>query len=174
MYAPLYSFADEASSTEASSTKEQIESTSTESTPKKLFTLCSQEAIETRDNKIASTRALYNTTMSSALTDRKNKEKAAVALHDEGDKKAAIKLSAEMYKSQAKIAQNALTQARKSAWQTFSDDIQKCRDTQVEEQNINRNIISTEQAVKGNEQEDQKSLKETIKAQIESIRSFFN
>ena len=103
---------------EASSTVEASSSAST-------LTECSQQAIEDRDTAIANSRTLYNNAMTKALTERKNREKAAIAMKTEEERKIAIKASVENYKNQAKAAQNALTQARKLAWQTFENDIGK-------------------------------------------------
>jgi DNA repair ATPase RecN len=136
---PLYTHAESASSTQATSTKETASTTEmTDSySSDQEFTLCQQQAIETRDTRISTSRSLYNTAMTGALTDRKNKEKSAIALSDKDTKKNAIKTSAETYKNLVKKAQNDLTDARKVAWQSFEDDIQACRDTQA---------VSTEEA----------------------------
>lgn len=175
---PLYGYAEEVVTLTATTTKEITESTTTDVTPTKLFTLCSQEAIEKRDTRIAVTRSIYNTAMTSALNERKNKEKAAVALGDEGDKKSALKVSVETYKSQAKSAQSALTQARKIAWQTFENDIKKCRETQTEEEALldikESDATQGSTSMKKLEEPEVKGIKETIKAQLESFRSLFN
>lgn len=146
--------------------------------PAKNFTLCSQEAIEVRDTNIATSRSLYNTGMASALNDRKNKEKAAVAISDETAKKAAIRVSVDTYKSLVRNAQNNLTVSRKSAWQGFEADIKECRDTQDNELSIEKDkqdtkTLSGTSTVKADEG-DVKTLKETIKAGIDSLRSLFN
>lgn len=161
--------------------------TTASTTPVKTFTTCSQEAIETRDTRIASTRATYNTAMANSLLERKNKEKAAVAIVDEDDKKNAIKTSVENYKSQAKAAQTILVQARKLAWQTFENDIKKCHDIQNDEtvsaQDLAIPTPTSEQApmmrkmeksVEKTEEKETKTIKETIKAQFESFKSLFN
>jgi DNA repair ATPase RecN len=189
---PLYGFAEELPSTAlgvASTTKNE-EASSTDATPVKTFTTCSQEAIEARDTKIATSRIAYNTAMSNALTERKNREKAAVAIADEDDKKDAIKASVDTYKHQAKAAQATLTQARKLAWQTFDNDIKACRDLEQITEDTTATLKSdNEQAPtartmmmkKGAETEitetkpvESKSFKDTIKDKFESIKSLFN
>lgn len=186
---PLYGYAEELPQTVlgvATSTKE--EATTTISI--KTFTACSQEAIEARDTKIAASRLTYNTAMANALTERKNREKAAVAILDEDDKKDAIKASIETYKHQAKTAQATLTQARKLAWQTFDNDIKACRDLEQETDDASQVTKAEEEQVpaartmmmkKGSETEtadtkavESKSFKETIKDKFESIKSLFN
>ena len=188
---PLYGYAEEIPMKLAVSTTtltEEIVSTSTASTtPVRTFTLCSQEAIEARDTKIAISRVTYNTAMANALLERKNKEKAAVAVTDESNKKDAIKASVENYKSQAKSAQIILVQARKLAWQTFENDIKKCHDIQNEE-NLSSLDTATpttapeqtpmmrkmEKNVEKAEEKETKTIKETIKAQFENLKSLFN
>ena len=141
---PLYTHAEVASTTKTANTEERA--SSTEQTPKNSpdqdFTLCQQQAIEARDTEIATSRSLYNTAMASALTDRKNKEKAAVAITDKDTKKTAIKTSVDTYKNLVKKAQNDLTDARKVAWQTFEDNIEKCHEIQ---DSATQDTVSSEQ-----------------------------
>lgn len=182
---PLYTHAEEATSTQIVSTSTVGESTSDgEATssplsPPKNFTLCSQDAIEARDTSIASSRTVYNIAMTNALKDRKNKEKTSVAIVDESDKKNAIKISVTSYKNTVKNAQNALTQARKVSWQTFEDDIKKCHTTE------DREIASQKEAkdasdsnnstlTKKAEVPETKTIQETIKEQLSAFRSLFN
>ncbi len=175
--------------------REVVTGTTTASTtPVRTFTLCSQEAIETRDTRIASSRATYNIAMANALTERKNREKAAVAIIDDGDKKDAIKVSVDTYKSQAKAAQVVLVQARKVAWQSFENDIKKCHDAQSGEvmkqadsepalmsepatpapSSMKKIEKALEKTVEKTEEKESKSIKETIKAQFENLKSLFN
>lgn len=162
----------------ASSTLEE----SASSTPERSFTVCSQEAIEARDTNIASSRSIYNTAMTNALTERKNREKAAVALKKEDAKKEALKVSVETYKAQAKAAQTTLTQARKVAWQEFDEAIQACRDidTATNKETTVRTFDATPEPATlmrksaDGEEVEQKTIKDTIKAQFESFKSLFN
>jgi len=190
---PMYGYAEEIPTAVlgiASSTQEESATTTASSTPLRTFTICSQEAIEVRDTSIASSRLTYNTAMSKALTERKNREKAAVAIIDEDDKKDAIKASVETYKHQAKGAQTALTQARKIAWQTFDNDVKKCRELEKTEQ-LDIVASTTEEQVapaartmmmkKGGEDDiketkmsESKSFKDSLKDKIESFKSLFN
>ncbi len=186
LFIPLYGYAAEEVPSSTPIKKDSVskelsieDATSTASTTAKSFTTCSQEAIEKRDTKIASSRALYNTSMTSALTERKNKEKAAVAVLDADDKKDAIKLSIENYRNKAKGAQTILTQARKMTWQTFEDDITVCRELEKNTEEPSNEPLgisarSMEPSLKKNEDSEPKSIKETIKAGIESLRSLFN
>lgn len=168
----------------ASTTEESATSTKANTPPIKSFTVCSQEAIEKRDTHIGSSRSSYNVSMTNALNERKNREKAAVAIVDASDKKDAIKVSVDTYKNQTKAAQNTLTQTRKIVWQEFEDDIKRCRE--IEDQLVNRAPI--EKTTATDEQPsmntrmmkveevapEPKTIKETIKAQIETFFSLFN
>ncbi len=184
---PLYTFAEEASSSvpvvNKDATSTETVSSSTPETPKQNFTLCSQNAIEVRDTSIATSRSIYNTAMTNALKDRKNREKAAVAITDEAEKKDAIKASVNTYKNLVKSAQNNLTQARKIAWQTFEDDIKKCHDIEDAEQiskeeteavapetNTTSNVSSLKKA-DNREIKNEKEQRGTI---FDVIRSLFN
>ena len=194
---PLYGYAEEdASSTpttpiKVSSSSEETVIEETAVSPDTNFTLCSQEAIEDRDTKIATSRSLYNTAMANALNERKNKEKAAVAITNENKKKTAIKASVDLYKNLVKTAQNNLTSERKIAWQEFEQDLEKCREIQDTEQKTQNSAPSEavseegdkkeisrafqmEAPVKKEDDEGTKMIKETIKAGIESLRSLFN
>lgn len=178
---PMYTHAEEATSTTATSTIKdalliKVEATSTPLSPPKNFTLCSQDAIETRDTSIASSRTTYNNAMASALKDRKNKEKAAVAVVDDSDKKNAIKMSVASYKNVVKVAQNNLTQARKEAWQTFEDDIKACHEIEDREIASQKESVKSDNSVmmKKIETTEPKTIQETIKEQISAFRSLFN
>ena len=165
------------SSSSQSSTTEAV-------VPVKPFTLCSQEAIEKRDTDIASSRSAYNITMTNALNERKNREKAAIAIEDEKDKKDAIKLSVDTYKNQTKAAQNTLTQTRKIVWQNFENDIKRCRDTEGQAaSNQPMMLKSVESGERGEsaammmrkvEEPEMKTIKETIKGKIDTFLSLFN
>jgi len=191
MFLPLYGYAEEATSSVSTTTPEEREvkvlpleeiASSTPSSPLQNFTLCSQEAIENRDTKIATSRSVYNVAMTKALNDRKNKEKAAVALTSENNKKNAMKASVDAYKNHVKGAQNNLTDSRKIAWQEFEDDIKEChaiQDKELEAFSQEETIQASEDltqdvASKIEEGEDGKTLKEAIKAGIETLRSMFN
>jgi hypothetical protein len=184
---PLYSHAEDLPLTVGSTTITKEEKSDATTTPKiRTFTICSQEAIEVRDTAIATSRLTYNISMSNALTERKNREKAAVALEDEGAKKEAIKASVETYKHQAKTAQTTLTQARKTAWQTFENDIKKCRELEDVEQvlasstdehpQMSKMMMkkSGEDEAKESKKEEAKSISDVIKVKLESLKSLFN
>ncbi len=189
-YLPFYSYAEEFPSLPiATSTKITVaenSSTSTMSeTPTWSLTLCSQEAIETRDTSIASSRAIYNTAMTNALTERKNKEKISVAAKNEDLRKETLKLSVEAYKHQTKAAQTTLTLARKVAWQTFDTTIQKCRslDEAMNAENSTYTNSPTDKKIESRAVKNEilepkvdevKSFRDTLKTQIENFKSLFN
>ena len=171
---PLYVYAEATSSLQGTSSEQtpalEIEDEVASGTPKN-FTECSQDAIEVRDTNIASSRTIYNTAMTNALKDRKNKEKAAMAIVNETKKKDAIKASVNAYKNLVKTAQNNLTEAREEAWKTFEKDIEDCRklektDNSSDEEDVETSPTSGEGEVK--------TIKDTIKEQFEAFRSLFN
>jgi DNA repair ATPase RecN len=162
----------------------EIETTYSTSTVKS-FTLCSQESIEKRDSSIAASRSIYNIAMNNALTERKNKEKEAVALIDIDEKNDAIKLSVDTYKRQTKDAQNELTEARKITWAKFDTDVSTCRDMEqnqlTQEQTLSKEspkaesrMLMSEPASKEMKAPEAKTFRETIKIKIESFISLFN
>lgn len=159
---------------------EQNEATTTASStaPIKSFTLCSQQAIENRDTKIATSRSIYNAAMTAALTERKNKEKSAVAIADSDDQKAAIKAAVDAYKTMTKNAQNTLVASRKTVWQNFESDIKACHELQDEEISTEKSEkaikeVSSEPTVmkKLDDSAETKTIKESI---FNTIRSLFN
>lgn len=169
---PSFAYADElAVITSTSSSVEIMAST----TQVMTFTTCSQEAIEKRDTSIAASRSAYNVTMTNALNERKNREKAAIALTVESEKKDAIKNSVDAYKNQVRVAQNTLTQLRKVAWQDFEDDIKECRtlETTAEATSTEEKPLGRAMMMKVEEAEN-KTIKETIKGKIETFFSLFN
>jgi hypothetical protein len=167
---PFFVFAIEGEPT-ASTTPNQAkeERQDEKSLQSKLFTECSQNAIEVRDTKLSTSRSTYNTAMTQALNERKNREKLAVAVSGEQPKKNAMKTSVETYKNQAKAAQNNLVQARKEAWQTFEDDIKKCRE--LHENNESTQISEEGVSETSSKKEEGKGIRETI---LDSIKSLFN
>lgn len=96
-------------------------------TPAQLMTQCAQSAIDIRDSAIGSARTAYNNTMTVALDARKDAEKKAVALEENG-KKDAIEKAVDAYKASVQQAQDTLTQARKEAWSQFETNTAACRD----------------------------------------------
>lgn len=153
--------------TESTTTQKELEeSVATIKEEPEDFTLCSQQAIEERDTKIAASRTIYNQAMNTALQERKHNEKLAVAIKQDDDKKAAIKKSVESYKTLVKNAQTTLTAARKEAWKGFEEDLEGCRTLQ--------NTKTTEE---GAQEEGESSIRkeETIKDTIlNTIKSLFN
>lgn len=105
-----------------------ITSTATAPTAAQIFTACSQISIENRDTAINAARTTYNTTMTNALTIRKEAEKVAVAETDVTAKKQATRAALEAYKKSVQVAQDTLTETRKTVWSTFETDAQSCRD----------------------------------------------
>ncbi len=179
---PLYVSADTVSTStnEGTTTVDSSFVTDVSTSTEKNFTTCSQDAIEKRDTSIASSRALYNIAMTNALKERKNKEKAAVAITNDNKKKDAIKLSVTTYKNLVKVAQSSITDAREQAWKDFENDIATCHD--IEDKGIaskkearkEMGVESDTLLMKKGEITEPKTIQETIKEQISAFRSLFN
>lgn len=179
---PLYVSADTVSTStnEATTTVDSSSITDVSTSTEKNFTTCSQDAIETRDTSIASSRALYNIAMTNALKERKNKEKAAVAITNDNKKKDAIKLSVTTYKNLVKVAQSSITDAREQAWKDFENDIAICHNIEdkgiasKKEMRREMGVESDTLLMKKGDIPEPKTIQETIKEQISAFRSLFN
>lgn len=182
---PLYANAEDVATTSTAS----IATSSVVLTKAQLFTTCSQDAIETRDTKLAQARGSYNTAMNILLVERKEQEKDAVAIEDEKEKKEAIKESVDNYKAQVKTIQNTLTLSRKTIWQNFENDTKACREIlekkdDEDNKNLKRGMPANEVSKKEVAEPaammmearkevviEQKSVKESF---FESIKSLFS
>ena len=157
-------------------------------TEAQILTACSQTSIEIRDSAIGSARTAYNNAMTVALDARKEAEKKAVALADAGDKKDAILVAVEAYKKAVTQAQDNLTKARKDAWAAFETNTKGCRDTTNEnretfvtekkdaasaKQTELRTLQTEQKTVAEEHKAEAKTFREVIKAQIDTLRSFF-
>lgn len=182
---PHFAYAEETSTTtDATST---ISTSTAPLTKAQLFTMCSQDAIELRDTKLAEARGSYNNAMTALLVERKNEEKAAVAIENEKEKKAAIKESVENYKVEVKKLQNTLTQSRKAIWLNFENDTKECRealdkveieDTPKEERKMTKEVVKKEtteaKEMKKEEKKEEHETTKTVKESIfDSIKSLF-
>lgn len=156
----------------------QVHSTG-QATEAQVFTACSQAAIEMRDSTIGSARTAYNNTMALALDARKEAEKEAVAMTDQGDKKEAIKKAVDSYKKAVTQAQETLVKARKEAWSSFETNTKNCRDISKGKQVTNsanvqemRSMIQATGTEAGDTQpvDDHKTIKESF---LESIKNLF-
>jgi ABC-type Na+ efflux pump permease subunit len=170
-----------------------IQAESATTTDVQIFTACSQAAIEVRDSTIGSARTAYNNAMNIALDGRKEAEKTAVAILDSGAKKDAIKIAVDEYKKAVTQAQDALTKARKEAWEAFEANTIGCRDMgknspsdsrvmKKESSTLlkaeNKATVRTMQAeisadLSTETKVETKSFGELIRSQIDSIKNFF-
>jgi cation transport regulator ChaB len=157
-------------------------------TEAQVFTACSQSAIEVRDSAISAARTSYNNAMTVALDARKEAEKEAVAMEDAKAKKNAIRTAVEEYKEDVTRAQDSLTKARKEAWSAFETHTKECREMSKENRELIRDAskdgitelrvlqadLKADAKVPVQEQRAEvKSFRETLRSQLESLRSFF-
>lgn len=101
-------------STSTENTTTYSTSTTATNTPELLFTACKQINIEKRDTGIIAARTAYTNAINTAMTKRKEGEKAAIALTDISAKKTALKKVLQEYKTSVKTAQETLTLSRKT------------------------------------------------------------
>lgn len=176
--------------TTVSTTTDQVSTTAiSTSTIAKNFTQCQQASIEKRDTSIASARTVYNQAMATALTTRKDAEKATVALTNSEENKLAVKAIFETYKKATRSAQATLTATRKTVWATFETDTKTCRkdkktaqykieavkekeDKEGIDKKKNKNSITAEQQKDEHisDKKEFKSLGEELKEKLESLR----
>jgi hypothetical protein len=138
--------------------------TTTPLTSSQVFTACSQDAIETRDDTISSARATYNSAMTAALSQRKDSEKQAVGAENDDEKKSILTKAADEYKDAVHTAQDNLSQARKDAWTQFEADVKACRDAR------DGTVARAAKAEVKAEKEEDKSI---IKNFFEAIKGIF-
>lgn len=146
------------------------------------FTVCQQASIEKRDTSLNVARTAYNTSMSQALSARKDAEKAAVAITDPTAKVTAIRSAVDAYKNSVTTAQETLTKSRKEILATFELDTKNCRQTKKEERTAiiseKKAEIKTLQAERKAEVEvkkaEIKTIRETFRSKIDALRSFFS
>jgi hypothetical protein len=142
--------------------------TTTPLTSSQIFTACSQDAIEMRDDTISSARATYNSAMTAALSQRKDSEKQAVGAENDDEKKNILTKAADEYKDAVHAAQDNLSKARKDAWSQFEADVKACRD--VRDGTISKNASKAEKTETKSEKEDDTSI---IKSFFEAIKGIF-
>ncbi len=166
--APSFAYAEEPSQAQTPSTSVKVEEVVIPETPEQLFTTCSQDAIESRDTKLTQARTTYNNAINKALNDRKNEEKAAVAIKNDKEKKEAIKESVDTYKAQIKTIQNTLTSARKTVWQNFENDVKTCRELYSTD-NKEKSDNEAKSIEEKKETPEPKTMKESFLGSIKSL-----
>jgi len=87
---------------------------------------CIKNAIEKRDNAVISALNIFNSSVSLALTARKDALKAAWDLTDKAQRKEALKTAWGNYKTSLKDARTALREAKKTIWKQFYTDRKAC------------------------------------------------
>ncbi len=79
-------------------------------------------AVEKRDNAIIAAVGVYSSTMTTALTTRRDALKAAWQIADNAQREAALKAAHNAFKGTWKKARQAMNDARKAAWKTFRQE----------------------------------------------------
>ena len=180
----------------------QLQATSTGYT-QATFTSCQQAAVEKRDTAIGIARTEYNEAMKIALDVRKESVKTALSILDLEEQNDAKKKAADEYRTLTKNAQDALTKYRRNAWDAFEADTKACRETMRDVQvqadtntvSEKRTMMKAESVEAPKEKElaqpaqatmmramvpekqpepQPASFRETLKAQLESLRALFS
>lgn len=99
---------------------------SASSTPSTLNVTCIQNAVEKRDSAIIVAHNAFNTSITNALTVRKDALKTAWAKPTRQERTSARKAVYETFKNSQKSAHNTLRSVRKSSWNTFDADMKAC------------------------------------------------
>lgn len=113
---PFFAFANESHST----------STNATSTPSSINVICVQNAIEKRDTTIITAHNAYNTSITNALTARKDALKLAWAKPTTKERREAQRAAYKAFNVSVRAAHENLRSARKAAWSTFNTDMKNC------------------------------------------------
>lgn len=87
---------------------------------------CVRNAIEKRDTAVIAAVDAYATAVKSALSTRKDAEKAAWNLTDRTARRTALKAAQMTYRNSVRAARKAFRDARNSAWKQFRTDRKAC------------------------------------------------
>lgn len=117
LFAPFFAFANN---------ENHGTSTKATSTPSSITIICAQNAIEKRDSSIITAHNAYNTSITNALTVRKDALKLAWAKPTNKERREAQKAAYKVFNASVKSAHEGLRAARKSAWSTFNTDMNNC------------------------------------------------
>lgn len=107
-------------------TRHNATGTQTQAPTNQVNVACVQAAIEKRDTAIIAAVDAYATAVKSALSTRKDAEKAAWNLTDRNARRTALKAAQTTYRNSVRVARKAFRDARNSAWKQFRTDRKAC------------------------------------------------
>lgn len=87
---------------------------------------CIQNAVEKRDSAIIAAHNTFNTSITNALTARKDALKTAWAKGTRQERTSARKAAYDTFRTAQKNAHESLRSVRKSSWNTFDTDMKAC------------------------------------------------
>ena len=108
----------------AESRAQEVRQNPTSSTS--LNVSCIQNAVEKRDSAIISAHNTFSSSITNALTVRKDALKLAWAKPTRQERTPARKAAYDAFRTTQKSAHEALRSARKSSWSTFDTDMKVC------------------------------------------------
>ncbi len=88
---------------------------------------CVSTAVEKRDTAVGTAFTTFASTVSLALTTRKDSLVAAWKISDKTARTAAIKTAYATYTSGHKVAKETLKKSKKTAWSTFKTEVNACK-----------------------------------------------
>ncbi len=91
-----------------------------------LNVTCIQNAVEKRDSAIITAHGAFNTSITSALTVRKDALKSAWAKPTRQERSSARKAAYDTFRTSQKSAHETLRSVRKTSWSTFDTDMKAC------------------------------------------------
>ena len=104
----------------------QVATSTSGNLPSTAKVTCVQNAIEKRDSAIIAGHNTFNTSITGALTSRKDALKSAWALTDRSAMKTAKKTAWANFSTSQKSAHDSMRSVRKSSWNTFSSEMRAC------------------------------------------------
>jgi protein-tyrosine-phosphatase len=164
LFIPISVFAENATGTHATSTP-----------PSSVFVICSQKAIDVREDTVASARTAYNKEMDRLMLLRKDAEKNILLIENENEKKVAIKDAVDSYRSSVKKAQDILKDARKNAWEAFDIAVEKCRTekkvAKVQGKTLQeKRVDAPSKESKEENEKEQRGFFDTMRAKMNSLK----
>jgi len=91
-----------------------------------LNVTCIQNAIEKRDSAIITTHTVFSTSITSALTTRKDALKLSWAKPTREERSSSRKATYDAFKTAQKSTHETLRNVRKSSWSTFDTEMKAC------------------------------------------------
>ncbi len=117
--------------------------TNTTTAKKTIDVACAQNAVEVRDTAIISALSVFSSSMTTALTVRKDALKASYALVTKQERSTAHKAAWSVYRASASKTHETLRLARKAAWSSFDTTKKTCKDSERNKEDVQESSNTT-------------------------------